>query len=194
MARLLILVALLSVGVYGYSASIISAGRQVFEAIPFPKAARAVFEKINELIEPTKIKFPETQLKDVVRSTLREGVTALASAGASRALADSAPETHELTVNTNVDKPDIKIMNIGPKYREGIELTPGKYEILVEKEGYRSSRFWFELESSKTRGNKVELDVNLDPVGLPGCSNKLSIGNHGGAFSGDGGNIVQYQA
>ncbi|GGC59430.1 hypothetical protein [Marinobacter halophilus] len=193
MVRLLILCALLSVGVYSYSASLISAGRQIFEAIPFPKAARAVFEQVHELIEPTKIKFPETRLKDALRSSLREGVSAVASAGSTRALANATPETHELSINTNVDNPDIKIMNIGPKYRDGIELTPGDYDILVEKNGYRSSRFWVEIEDSKTKGSKVALDVVLDPLGLPGCTDKLIIGNHAGAFYGDGGNIVQYQ-
>jgi len=40
----------------------------------------------------------------------------------------------------------IQILNIKPKYKMGIELKPGRYDILITKKGYRRQRFWITME------------------------------------------------
>jgi len=40
----------------------------------------------------------------------------------------------------------VQILNIKPKYKMGIELKPGKYDIRISKRGYKSQRFWITME------------------------------------------------
>jgi hypothetical protein len=43
---------------------------------------------------------------------------------------------YRLTVNATPSDSRIRIMNIKPKYRHGIVLKPGKYDIEVTRSGY----------------------------------------------------------
>ena len=40
----------------------------------------------------------------------------------------------------------VQILNIKPKYKMGITLKPGKYDIRISKRGYKSQRFWITME------------------------------------------------
>ena len=50
-----------------------------------------------------------------------------------------------LTVNATPKNSVIKIMNIRPKYKRGIQLKPGKYDVLVKRQGYKQWRKWVEI-------------------------------------------------
>lgn len=176
-----------------HSASIVSAGREILQTTPLPKAASRVYAKISAIIKPVRIKFPENQSVDTIKAAVREGVIATTTAAAV-ASSSQASEKYGLTIEANVDDPKIRIMNITPKYKDGIELRPGDYEIFVEAEGYRSKRFWIALEDESNQDNEVNLDVNLNRLGLPRCTEKVTIENYAGAFDSTGGNIVQFQA
>jgi serine/threonine-protein kinase PpkA len=54
----------------------------------------------------------------------------------------------------------VRIMNIKPPYHDGIELSPGRYEIEVSAEGHDSKTQWIRLASGEDR----HLSVELDPV------------------------------
>lgn len=81
----------------------------------------------------------------------------------------SAQGKSKLTVITNPNGAKIRILNIGPKYRDGINLQPGKYHIEVTKLGYKKFLTWLTLDSE----NKV-FDVVLKQ--LP--KNNGSLGNN----------------
>jgi hypothetical protein len=55
---------------------------------------------------------------------------------------------NEYSLNITTIPPDsqIKVMNIGPKYKYGMKLPPGKYDILVLKKNYNSKRQWIEIK------------------------------------------------
>lgn len=53
--------------------------------------------------------------------------------------------SYHLTVNATPRDSTIKIMNIGPKYRPGISLKPGQYEIQVSRRGYHTKTEWVEI-------------------------------------------------
>lgn len=53
--------------------------------------------------------------------------------------------TYPLFVNVTPYDARIQILNIKPKYRMGIELKPGKYDILITKKGYKRQRFWITM-------------------------------------------------
>ena len=54
--------------------------------------------------------------------------------------------TYPLFVNVTPYDARIQILNIKPKYKIGIELKPGKYDILISKKGYKKERFWVTME------------------------------------------------
>lgn len=63
-----------------------------------------------------------------------------------------------LRVVTNVKKPIIKIMNIKPRFSQGILLNKGSYDIQVSKKGYHTYRKWIKLDKDRT------VNINLKPL------------------------------
>lgn len=55
-------------------------------------------------------------------------------------------ETHSLTIQVFPKESTVKVMNVKSRYYPGIRLRPGKYDILVEHEGYKSYREWVNVE------------------------------------------------
>jgi len=65
-------------------------------------------------------------------------------------------KTFSLTVKAIPSKSRIRIMNIRPKYRDGICLKPGKYDVLVDLRGFDSYR-----KKIRIKDSDVSLDVIL---------------------------------
>ena len=59
----------------------------------------------------------------------------------------SGEELYSLTIKTSPGA-SVRIMNIAPKYHNGIKLPPGNYNILVAKKGYTSSSKWIKITDS----------------------------------------------
>lgn len=72
----------------------------------------------------------------------------------------SAPFSHaeRYRLYVDADPPDarVRIMNINPRFYQGIPLKPGSYDIMVDKEGYRSYRRWIQIKDQD-----YHLPVNL---------------------------------
>ena len=64
---------------------------------------------------------------------------------------------HSLTIKTTPGNARIRILNIGPRYQDGLKLKPDRYDIEVSKEGYKRHREWIELES-RDMVHLVDLD------------------------------------
>jgi len=60
----------------------------------------------------------------------------------------AAPELIPFTVKTTPEGARVRILNIGPKYRDGIELKPSRYRIEATKPGYRKHLGWHELSEN----------------------------------------------
>jgi WD40 repeat protein/predicted small secreted protein len=56
---------------------------------------------------------------------------------------------YRLTVTPDPGDSSISIVNFDEKYYPGIELTPGYYEVLVQRSGYETFREWIKMESDK---------------------------------------------
>ncbi|MDM8565109.1 excalibur calcium-binding domain-containing protein [Candidatus Halobeggiatoa sp. HSG11] len=63
---------------------------------------------------------------------------------------------YSFTVNTTPSYSTVKVMNITPRYRNGMYLKPGKYDILVKHKGYKQWRKWVEVVDSN-----LSIDVAL---------------------------------
>jgi len=55
----------------------------------------------------------------------------------------------KLTVITNPANATIRIMNIGPKYRPGMTLKTGAYDIQVSAPGYKTYRRWHQVDAGE---------------------------------------------
>ena len=64
-----------------------------------------------------------------------------------------------LTVRTTPASAQVRIMNIGPAYRDGVELIPGDFDIQVSAPGHQTYRAWHTLAAG-TR----EVVVALQPT------------------------------
>ena len=52
---------------------------------------------------------------------------------------------YSLTILPSPENASVKILNIKPKYYDGIRLSEGKYHIQVSKSGYQTKDFWMNL-------------------------------------------------
>lgn len=78
------------------------------------------------------------------------------------------PYRYELFVDTRPQQATIKIWNIKPVFQQGIELTPGRYDLEVSAAGYQPYRQWIEIEDSARR---LQVDLQpLSPEQAPGSS------------------------
>jgi len=76
-----------------------------------------------------------------------------------------------LFVQTNPKNTKVRILNIGPKFHQGIELDPGKYHVEVSLSGYALKKRWIELRE----GEDVKVDIHLEPDSAKKPSNKSDI-------------------
>jgi TolB-like protein len=68
------------------------------------------------------------------------------------------PEKGRLYVRPQPDTAKIRILNIGPRYIKGMELSPGKYHIEVSAPGYETKTLWTGLEAGETK----HVDISLE--------------------------------
>jgi len=67
-----------------------------------------------------------------------------------------ATTTYRLYVNTTPSDAGIYIMNIRPRFKQGMQLAPGKYDVIVSRKGYKKYRQWIQI-----RDKDVHLNVDL---------------------------------
>ncbi|MDH2421707.1 hypothetical protein [Cobetia amphilecti] len=79
-----------------------------------------------------------------------------ASRQVNRAPASAPPPKATLSVTTDPSDATVRIMNIRPKYRDGISLSPGRYDVMVSADGYRTKRFPLSVKAGQ-----VAVDVEL---------------------------------
>ncbi len=74
-------------------------------------------------------------------------------------LSDLEPYPSKVYLYVKSDKETrVRILNIRPKYRDYIYLTPGRYHIEVSKEGFETDKQWIDLYENRV------LDVTLEPI------------------------------
>lgn len=74
-------------------------------------------------------------------------------AGQGTAITDisDGSHTYPLRIKANIAKAKVRVMNIGPAYRPGLLLEPGRYDIEVSAPGYRTERRWVKLDKNNTQ-------------------------------------------
>jgi len=72
---------------------------------------------------------------------------------------DEVVKKGRLYVTTEPEDARVKILNITPRYREGIELDAGRYHIEVSKTYYETENRWVELSA----GEDLDVQIRLKP-------------------------------
>ena len=73
----------------------------------------------------------------------------------------------KLFVNTDPPESRIKILNIKPKFYQGMELKPGRYHVEASKQGYQTKKMWVRLdagEDKKVAVNLEQLQASIQPT------------------------------
>ena len=68
-------------------------------------------------------------------------------------------ESGNLFVDTVPSNATIRILNIKPKFYQGIELDPGKYHVEVSASGYKTKKKWVELSAGEDENINIRLDA-----------------------------------
>ena len=67
-----------------------------------------------------------------------------------------------LFVNTEPENARVRILNIKPRFYQGMDLNPGEYHIEISASGYKTKKGWVEL----TAGEDEIISVQLEPIDL----------------------------
>ncbi len=76
---------------------------------------------------------------------------------------------YRLIVNATPSDSKIRIMNIKPKYRHGIALKSGRYDVEVTRSGYEPKRGWVEIKNAD-----LSIDVILNKLGAQRVNKVIS--------------------
>ncbi len=71
----------------------------------------------------------------------------------------SAVRRTRLTVRPEPSDATVRILNIQARYRSGIELSPGRYQVEVSRQGYATFQRWITLESGQSLVMPVSLQA-----------------------------------
>lgn len=73
----------------------------------------------------------------------------------------ATPRKARLYVDTEPSNATVRILNIGPRFYQGIEMDPGRYHVEVSAEGYETEKEWVDLAA----GEDERLSVRLESAG-----------------------------
>ncbi|MBE9582089.1 MAG: PEGA domain-containing protein [Proteobacteria bacterium] len=81
-------------------------------------------------------------------------------------LNEKRPTTGRLFVETEPNDARVRILNIVPKFHQGMELEPGHYHVEVSAEGYEARKRWIELSAGEHKNVVIKLEAGADqPAG-----------------------------
>ena len=66
-------------------------------------------------------------------------------------------QPYRLFVDTEPESAKVRILNIKPKFHQGIMLNPGRYHIEVSANGYQTEMMWIKVKPGKKRIVKISL-------------------------------------
>jgi len=68
-------------------------------------------------------------------------------------------ESGKIFVETVPSNAAVRILNIGPKFHQGIELAPGRYHVEVSASGYKTKERWVELSAGEDENISIRLET-----------------------------------
>ena len=80
-------------------------------------------------------------------------------------IASIPPEIQKSRLYVEVEPTNarVRILNIGPKFQQGMELDPGRYHVEVSSDGYGTKEMWVKLEKGETETLRLSLEQKSMP-------------------------------
>ena len=129
--------------------------------VPEKVVAKPIVEKMEPKMMYVIRDVPPFTQGEAVTVVSIEGEIAMTEKG-EIALSDLEEERSTFTLSINsVTNATIKVLNIKPKYHDGIWLKTGKYHIEVSKNGYKTHRQWIVIYRDKN------VTIKLKKLTLP---------------------------
>jgi serine/threonine-protein kinase PpkA len=122
---------------------------------PATKPSQVARKNVQTVTEQSNI------LKATAQTSSAQSSAEVSSQVSSQASSVS-PATYALTVKTAPEDARIRLLNIPDKYKEGIDLPSGRYNLEISKTGYKTKTEWIEIKDEALKV-LVALDVELDP-------------------------------
>ncbi len=137
---------------------------------------KAVEDDMSSLLEHMEIDSlsskPDEESKDVASSAAASSPQTPEKESLNTANQSKAGK-HSLTIQVFPKESTIKVMNIKSRYYPGIQLPSGKYDILVEHEGYKSYREWVNVDYDLIakvvlkKSEEAYMAKSFDPIKQP---------------------------
>ena len=86
----------------------------------------------------------------------------------------SADSKSKLFVEIEPKNATIRILNIGPRFRQGMALEPGRYHVEVSHHGYETKKTWIELEA----GEDKKIEIGLEQLRASADGGDHSLKKH----------------
>lgn len=97
-----------------------------------------------------------------------------------------APPKASLSFETRPDNALIKILNIKPRFYQGMDLDAGRYHIEVSADGYKTHDEWITLSAGEDR----DFDIRLTKKRTASYTSSYSSGTAGNEITRDGWQVV----
>jgi len=92
-------------------------------------------------------------------------------------LSKARPRTGRLYVETEPEEARVRVLNIRPRFYQGIELDPGRYHLEISAKGYEPERRWVQLAAGEDRYISIHLrQMSITAPAAEGAVFKNSIG------------------
>jgi len=75
-----------------------------------------------------------------------------------RSRSDAKSGKSKIFVEAKPQDARIRILNIRPKFHQGMELKPGKYHVEVSSDGYKTKRMWINLPTGEDKTLQISLE------------------------------------
>jgi len=119
-----------------------------------------------------------------------DGQFVLASSGA--IVEEPAEGKNTLSVESNVSGARVRILNIGPKFYQGMELDTGSYHVEVSADGYKTKKKWITLGSGQDKNINVRLEKRIVASVDPDVSKPKVITRDGRFVKNNNGIVYDY--
>ena len=75
-------------------------------------------------------------------------------------IASIPPEVSKSKIFVEVAPRDsrVRILNIKPRFQQGMELKPGRYHVEASKRGYETQKMWVQLDAGEDKKLEVKLE------------------------------------
>lgn len=80
-----------------------------------------------------------------------------------------------LSVDTVPEDARVRVLNIAPKFHQGMELAPGRYHVEVSGSGYATKRNWISLAAGEDK--RIDVRLRRDAVAVPTPAEGRKVSN-----------------